>query len=396
MEMELFYELVRVALGNQQCLSKTPTEGEWRLLFNMAEKQAVDGITYNALAVLAKQEQRPPEDIMLDWFSYAEQVKEQNRIVNRRCEEVTELFAEAGFKTCILKGQGNGLMYDGRCKMYEGRGMMEDEQLGMLRVPGDIDIWVKGSRKEIREFVVARCPGAQDGGLHIQFPIFDDVPVEVHYKPRYSPVPKYNKRLQRWFDEQAEEQFRHVVSLPGSTKRKVCVPTVRFNVVHQMSHMMGHFFVEGIGLRQFVDYYFVLIGLGGQKSKDEGQRKVGDPPTSLHREANKKEIGELFEYLGMLKFARGVMWIEKELLGLDERYLIVEPSEKIGRLIKKEIEEGGNFGHYDERYKVRRMGYLMRGLTDTYRLLKLATVFPSESQWKIYDKGLNQRWKIVN
>ncbi len=124
----------------------------------------------------------------------------------------------------------------------------------------------------------------------------------------------------------------------------------------------------------------------GRGMKDE------DPPTSLFRE----DYNSLFEDLGMLKFARGVMWIEKELLGLDERYLIAGPSERIGRLIKKEIEEGGNFGHYDERYKARRMGYLMRGLTDTYRLLKLATVFPSESLWKIYDKVLNQRWKVVN
>ncbi len=51
----LFYELVRVALGTQDRLSRTPTEEEWRMLFDMAEKQAVDGITYEALAVLAKQ-----------------------------------------------------------------------------------------------------------------------------------------------------------------------------------------------------------------------------------------------------------------------------------------------------------------------------------------------------
>ncbi len=385
MKTELFYELVRVALGNQKCLSKTPTEEEWGLLFAMAEKQAVDGITYEALTVLAKQGQRPPEDILLDWFSYAEQVKEQNRIVNRRCEEVTELFAKAGFKTCILKGQGNGLMYggrclkdDGRCKMYDGRGK-EDEQLGMLRVPGDIDIWVDGSRKEIRDFVVARCPDAQDGDMHIQFPIFDDVPVEVHYKPRYSPVPKYNKRLQRWFGEQAEEQFSHVVSLPGSTVMNVCVPTVSFNVVHQMSHMMGHLFVEGIGLRQLVDYYFLL-----RYMVEDGR-------------GMKEDVAETFEYLGMLKFARGVMWIEKELLGLDGRYLIAEPSEKIGRLIQKEIEEGGNFGHYDERYNmIREKGLLARGLVDIYRLVCLMHYFPADTFWKIINKIENQRWKLKN
>ncbi len=359
MDYSLFYELVRVVLGNQRCLSKTPTEKEWSQLFAMAEIQAVDGITYDALAVLSKHGQKPTEDVLLDWFSYAEQIKEQNRIVNQRCKDITELFANAGFKTCILKGQGNARMYPNP----------------LARVSGDIDIWVKGSRREIKEFVLARCPDAEDGDMHIQFPIFDDVPVEVHYKPRYSPVPKYNKRLQRWFDDQAEEQFSHVVSLTGSSEIKISVPTVSFNVVHQMSHMMGHLFVEGIGLKQFVDYYFVL------------QR--------LHDEGVSQNYHDLFDYLGLLKFACGVMWIEKELLGLDEKYLIVEPSEKIGRLIENEIEQGGNFGHYDERYtRIREKGLLARGAADIYRLLTMANHFPADTFWKIVGKIENQKWKV--
>ncbi len=128
MDYSLFYELVRVALGNQKCLSKSPSEEEWIQLFDMAEKQCVDGITYQALEILAKQEQKPAEDVMLNWFSYAEQIKEQNRIVNQRCVDITKLFVEAGFRTCILKGQGNARMYP----------------YPLTRVPGDIDIWVIG------------------------------------------------------------------------------------------------------------------------------------------------------------------------------------------------------------------------------------------------------------
>jgi hypothetical protein len=38
----------------------------------------------------------------------------------------------------------------------------------------------------------------------------------------------------------------------------VDVPTAEFNAVFQMAHIMMHFFIEGIGLRHFVDYYYVL------------------------------------------------------------------------------------------------------------------------------------------
>ncbi len=360
--MNLFYELIRVALGNQCCLTKTPTEEEWIALAALAEKQAVGGVAYTALDVLGRRGQKPPLDVLLSWLDLSEQIKAQNALTNKRCLEVTRMFAAAGFRSCILKGQGNGLLYA--------------EELGMYRQSGDIDIWIDGTREEIRSFVKSKVADAEDGDLHIQFPIFGDVPVEVHYKPRYSSIPKYDRRLQAWFREQAEQQFTHHVALLGSTERDVCVPTATFNVIHQMSHLMGHFFVEGIGLRQFIDYYFVL--------------------RRLHEEGCQDDFKALFERLGMLKFATGVMWIELQLLGLEAQYLLVEPSERIGRLLQQEIEEGGNFGHHDERYKVRKKGYLMRGMADGYRLLKLASVFPSEAFWKLWGKAVNQKWKVIN
>lgn len=355
---ELFFEFIQVALGGKEKLSHTPTDKEWTEIFEYSQKQAVVGIAFLALDRLSNQEQKPPLKLLFDWIGQSEQIKTQNSLVNERCVEVTKLFTDAGFKTCILKGQGNALMYP--------------EPL--LRTSGDIDIWVDGTRNEIRVFVLDRCPYAQDGDMHIEFPIFKDVPVEVHYKPRYSPVPKYEKRLQKWFKNQSEEQFSNWVTLTGKSDNEVCVPTAKFNVVQQMSHIMGHFFVEGIGLRQFVDYYYLL--------------------TKIQKEECKDDFEALFDYLGMLKFARGVMWVEKDVLGLESECLIVSENEKIGRLILREIEEGGNFGKYDERYAFRKKGYLARGLTDGYRLVKLAWYFPEIALWKIVRKVENQKWKI--
>ena len=352
----MFYELIQVALGQREKLGRSPSDEEWAELFALSQKQGVVGVVLPALEKLSAMGQKPPALLLLEWIGLGEQIKERNRLVNQRCTEVTELFGEAGFRSCILKGQGNALMYPDP----------------LLRSPGDIDIWVDGTRRDIRDFVVSRCAGAQDGELHIQFPIFGDVPVEVHYKPRYSSVPGYDKRLQAWFREKAEEQFLHRVRLGDS---EICVPTTAFNAVHQMSHIMGHFFVEGIGLRQFVDYYYVL--------------------GRLHEERGAVDYERLFGYLGMLRFARGVMWVEREVLGLCEKHLICEPDERIGSIILREIEEGGNFGRYDQRYAFRKKGLLARGITDCYRLVKLACYFPEDALWKIVRKVENQKWKIA-
>lgn len=354
----LFYEFVQVALDGHKNLNRTLSEGDWQMLFNIAQKQAVGGVTLIALDKLSQQRQKPPMALLYEWIGLSEQIKAQNLLLNQRCGEITKLFSDAGFRTCILKGQGNALMYPD----------------SLLRNSGDIDLWVEGSRKDIRDFVFSRCPDARDGDMHIEASFFRDVVVEIHYFPRYSNVPQYNRRLQTWFKDQSDIQFSNRVKLSSECAEYVCVPTAQFNVVQQMSHIMGHFFVEGIGLRQFIDYYYVLHKLYEEKCSDN--------------------FVELFKYLGLLKFARGVMWIEKEVLGLKDKYLLATPDERLGKIILKEIEEGGNFGQHDQRYIARNKGALMRGLVDSYRLLKLAYYFPEDALWKILRKVENQKWKI--
>lgn len=306
--------------------------------------------------------QWPPKALVLEWIGRSEQIRNQNLVANMRSAEVTKIFAEAGFRSSILKGQGNAQMYPNP----------------LSRMSGDIDIWIightdatdstgKSLRGEVNEFVRAKCPEAFEQEHHIEFPIFKDVEVEVHYTPGTLLSPKSNKRFQNWCDQMKDE----VRCMMADNDNEFFVPSIGFNVVYQMAHIMTHFFIEGIGLRHFIDYYYVL------KTNTDRTDKTN-----------------LFEEFGLLRFARGVMWIEKECLGLEVECLLVEPDDRIGRVIMKEMLEGGNFGHYDERYKGRRKGYFARGLTDGYRLLKLLSVFPSESMWKLYRKVENQKWKL--
>ena len=36
------------------------------------------------------------------------------------------------------------------------------------------------------------------------------------------------------------------------------MPTTAFNVIYQLTHLYHHFFDEGIGMRQIIDYYYVV------------------------------------------------------------------------------------------------------------------------------------------
>ena len=342
----LLFELIQIALGNRERLSRVPSSKEWETLFDECSKQSVAGVSLVGLDRLMANDVQSmdnlPLALKLEWIGVGENIRAQNKAANVRCIEVTRLFEEAGFKSCILKGQGNALMYTNP----------------EYRSSGDIDIWVDGKRDTITKYVRSKCPNVFEMDHHIDFPVFEDVLIEVHYKPCTLLKPKTDEQFKSWCEEQKYVQMSNRVELPNNAGQ-VCVPTNDFNAVFQMAHIMIHFFIEGIGLRHFVDYYYVLRQVNAE--------------SSLH-------IKKLLEKFGLLRFALGVMWIEKECLGLGDKYLLVEPDEKLGRVILKEMLEGGNFGHYDERYKGRQKGLLARGFTDTCRLLKLAKVFPSESK----------------
>lgn len=54
----------------------------------------------------------------------------------------------------------------------------------------------------------------------------------------------------------------------------------------------------------------------------------------------------VLEHLGLAKIAGAVMWVLKEVLGLEEKYLIAPVDERRGRFLLSEIMRGGNFGMY--------------------------------------------------
>lgn len=327
------------------------TTYEFKEIMELAEKQGVMGLI---IECLVNNQVKLQKKCVILMMKIKNALIKDNKRLNERAVEIGKIFENEGFRYCIIKGQGNTLMYPNP----------------MSRTAGDIDIWVKGSRKQISNFVKEKCPHAQDGRVHIKFPIFENADVEVHYTPSVLSNPISNKRLQKWIKENAETQYSHKVCLP-ETEGTVSIPTPEFNIIQQLAHIMSHFFIEGIGLRQFVDYYFVLKNARHDVDYEETLRKSG-----------------------LLKFAQGVMWVEKKVFEIEDEYLITQPNEKIGQLILSEIVAGGNFGRHDERYASRKLGYLARGATDVVRLLKLSTTFPSEALWGIGRKIINQQWKL--
>lgn len=283
-----------------------------------------------------------------------------NSILNKTATQLSAMFNDAGFKTCILKGQGNAVMYPD----------------AFLRTPGDIDIWVQGKRGEIREFVQKNFSHSKDENLHIQFYTDDNVCVEVHYKPAFLFRKKYDNRLQEYFENHSTEQFENAIILPG-TDGLVNVPTIEFNVIFQLAHMMKHFFQDGLGLRQDIDYYYLL------KNSQE-----------CLTQSKKIENADFLKEIGVYRFTKGLMWLENYCFGLQEDCFIARPDEKLGKFLLKEMITGGNFGRNNQLLDVKNGGYAIRAIVSLYHALRLIPSFPKETYWLALWKTKLQFTKI--
>lgn len=360
MTNEKIFEFIRFSIDDSITVFKYPDELDWNALYEFAKKHFIVGVLYTGLEKLPK-EQRPPMAIRGNWYTRAEMIRELNASMNQNAITIYNQFKKDGLRGCVLKGQGVAALYPDPFR----------------RNPGDIDIWVDAGRDEIVKYVNSICPGQRLRYIHIDFPLIKGTDTEVHHTPSYMYAPWANRKLQKWFKEQANEQFTHMARLPGCSE-EICIPTLSFNRIFMMSHMYKHLFSEGIGLRQLMDYYFLL--------------KCGFTETE-----RSKDIATI-KHLGMYKFASAVMYVLQKVLGLQDEFCIVEPNEKAGEFLLSEILISGNFGENDTRYggKTKNESVAHRYFRLTRRNLHFISSYPSEAICEPLLRTWFFFWKLVN
>ncbi|MGM9685204.1 MAG: nucleotidyltransferase family protein [Bacteroidaceae bacterium] len=359
----LFFELLQVAIGNRQCLSAVPKKEEWLLLFQMSTKQALAGIAFHGVQLLPK-EQQPERNLILQWYAIAMQIQVANEKTNKATLQARNFFHEQGFRSCVLKGQGNSLLYP----------------VPNIRMSGDIDLWVEGGEQKVLAFVKEQVNRPEMIYHHVEFKDIDGVEVEVHYRPSFMNNLIHNRRLQRWFEEQAKEQFSHEVELPDGGGM-ICVPTTEFNLIYQMAHICNHVIHEGIGLRQMMDYYYLLL-----KAKEENRPQTTDNGGLM----------ATLKYLNLYQFAGAVMWVLHKVFGLEEEYYIVPADERRGKFLLDEILIGGNFGQWSDGKRKLEDGRLVKNIQRLKRDFRLMWYFPSECLWEPIFRVYHFFWRLLN
>ena len=343
------FAFLKYCLGSKGDMSRVIACMDWQMLYSFASKQALLGLCFEGIERLGKEypeelKQNPiGRELLMTWTGKAQQIRRQNMKVNAVASKLFSMLREDGMRCCILKGQGNALMYP---NPYS-------------RTPGDIDVWIDASRERIMEYTQKKFELGDDIRLQHLETSLDGVPVELHFFPCSMNNPIYHARLQKWFRRNADLQCSHIVRLPDGAG-DVAVPTTAFNVVYQLTHLYHHFFDEGIGMRQIIDYYYVVNNDELLAIKDTLQKKL--------------------KHLGLWKFARAVMYVLKEVLGLSEDKMIVPMDEKRGKLLLAEILNGGNFGQHFTKYgHFTQQGMAKKYFLKIWRNMHFVRYYPAEA-----------------
>ena len=455
----MIFDFLKYCLDRKDNMSNVVADIDWQQLYSFASKQAILGLCFDGIERLGKEypeelKQNPiGRGLLMTWMGAAQQIRSQNMKVNGVAAKFYSKFRDDGLRCCILKGQGNALMYP---NPYS-------------RTPGDIDVWVNASREQITEYAKKHFKLGDDIRYqHIETSV-DGVPVELHFFPCTMNNPIYNARLQKWFKRNADLQCSNVVSLPDGIG-EIAIPTTAFNVVYQLTHLYHHFFDEGIGMRQIIDYFLVVndfsknvfldtdfsnhpvnfsnhpvplskegstfspspssSGSGDVtapsrcseplRSKVGGPSKVSPDCAGWDR---RDAIGDIasdasggsatavtssastaldvvqreLKYLGLWKFAGAVMYVLKEVLGLSEDKMIVPMDEKRGKLLLAEILNGGNFGKHFTKYgHFTQQGMAKKYFLKIWRNMHFVRYYPAEALCEPLFRTWHFFWRMKN
>lgn len=344
MSNDLSFELIQVAIRKRKHFSNVPSEQEWEQLYRMAEKQSVLGVCFRAVKEMADS---VPQPLYLQWLATAAKIQQLNEEMNRKCAEVYAAICKEGFECAVLKGQGVAELYN----------------LNLYRQSGDIDVWLwkeelslKENRKEVIRFARTIQPDATGAEHHVGVE-WMGTEVELHYEPVYFCNPFANRRLRKWFCEYDKSRF-HL------SNNGFCVPDAEFNRVFLLAHAFRHYMSEGLGLRQVMDYYFLLLSFHG-----------------THRDYRFSNLNansdRVIKELGMAKFEKAMKWvIEYVFEGKDGG-----DGRKYGKILLRHIMDGGNFGKHKTATVASRHTHIGQFINQFAHDIRLMRYYPSEAIW---------------
>lgn len=314
---DAFFSLVRAGLWEQSFRLPAALPLDIDALYKLAEEQSVTGLVAAGLEHIDKESLSGQETHL--FLEKAMFLEHRNRLMNRFIEVTAKKMLEAGIHFVLLKGQGVAQCYE----------------RPLWRASGDVDLLLDaGNYERAKSFLapVASIVKNEDKkGMH-QGMVIGAWIVELHGRLHNCLFKKSDFVI----DQVQEDTLNGCrVRIWHNGDSEVLLPSADNDSVLIFSHIIQHFFSEGIGLRQICDWCRLLWSF----------RETIDRPLLEKRICR---MGFMSEWKAFAAFA-------VDFLGMPEDAMpMYDPAghwHRKARRIKALVLDEGNLGHRRAGYK---------------------------------------------
>ena len=349
---QVFFELLRAGLWEKDARLSPYKDIDHSAIMRMAEEQSVVGLV--AAGLEHEIDVKAPQVWALQFAGQAIQLEQRNKAMNAVVAKLIELLQKEDVYAILVKGQGIAQCYE----------------RPLWRACGDVDLLLNADNYEkAKKLLVPLATDVETEYTHFKHVgmTIDGWVVELHGTLHS----RLSKRVDKQIDEVQKDVFygRSVRSWDnGGTQ--VFLPAPDEDIIFVFTHILHHFFFEGIGLRQICDWCRLLWTY-----KDSLNHSL--------LESRIRKMGLMSEWKAFAAF--GVKWLRMPVEAMplfeDNDVHNVNLDKKADKICKFVLEVG-NFGH-KQRRDYRGMSYLRRKLVSVWGrlndMLRHFQLFPKDS-----------------
>ena len=308
---------------------------DWEEVYRLAEEQSVIGVVLAGIEQYKKLNDNAnlniSQELLLQWIGDVQMLGQQNKAMNQFISELIGKLRKADIYTLLVKGQGVAQCYE----------------RPFWRSCGDVDLLLSDSNYEKAKSFLTPFADHVDSESkevkHLGMTMGEWI-VELHGTMHTS----ISRRVNKGVDNAQDDCFyRGNVRLWNNDGTIVFLPSPDNDVIFVFTHILEHFFIEGVGLRQVCDWCRLLWTY----------RSEMDLPLL---ESRIKKMGLMRVWKSFGSMAVDVLGMPREAMPMyDSRYKIK------GERVLERILKSGNMGHNNDlSYRVRYSGL-------TYKLVAL-------------------------
>ena len=231
--------LLRSALwGSMQEGNFQPCGEDWKEIVDFFAKQSLDGLLPDAIASLPTLQQ-PSKAMKMSMIARQLQVEHKNKVMNAELLSFITELDQRTISYILLKGQGVAALYPN----------------SFHRICGDIDLYVPivslcVADRELTSFGAIRTAETRQ---HVNYKV-NGIEWELHHCIYYFQKDSRNRLFMKYVDEEMCKNPEYAAV--GEGRVRVFSPAM--NTLLLLSHIVDHFYCEGVGLRQLCDYALLL------------------------------------------------------------------------------------------------------------------------------------------